>query len=310
MTRAGTTGPWPEAPVAPTDVKDPEGNVLTPLGKALLAASWSRALDALRDDPAWDLGPVPRQVLMQTLNTAPLDVLDELLGLGMPVRPVPDGLARPLVCAWFAQGPRDGRRIAVLDRLLEHGVSIDQADARTGTTFLSEACRTWCTDHALALLDRGADPNRASCQLVVESWLREPDLEDWLLRGWTPLHLVAQWPRERLDTAGLTLVQRLLDAGARPDARTELPWTHMDAFRRHTNRRPPTPDERTAGHGWTPVDVAMHSGSPAVAALIERHALRAEPAGSHVPSPSSPSPTPCVDPADAPVEPRRGRARL
>lgn len=266
-----TSTPFPGRPTEPRPTEhDPVGSatLLTYLSNAL----WGRAIDALRAGRPWALGRSPRTVLRQVLNTAPIDVLNDLLELGLPMHPVPGALGRPLLSAWFAQAPSGSRRMAVLDRLLVHGVDVNLADAVTCTTFLAEACRAGQAHDALALLDRGADPNRPARLLAREDWIRAEDRDDWLLNGWTPLHLIAQWPLHW--TGGPGLAQRLLDAGADPQARTELPWSTTTAMDRHLLCQPPTVAERQAGRGWTPLEIAQRHGLTELGAVLERWEMR------------------------------------
>lgn len=106
--------------------------------------------------------------------------------------------------------------------LLEQGADVDRALAETGETPLhaafTKASRPAYELVARVLLAHGADPNRATKNgAPTDAFMR-----DVRTRGETPLHRAAAF-------ASADAIQRLLDAGARRDARdahgeTPLAW--------------------------------------------------------------------------------------
>jgi ankyrin repeat protein len=106
--------------------------------------------------------------------------------------------------------------------LLEHGADASRTDPGTGETALHAALctteRPGCTLVVQVLLAAGADPNRATKPGVETGGF----MRDCRTKGETPLHRAAAFADE--DT-----IQRLLDAGAKVDARdangdTPLGW--------------------------------------------------------------------------------------
>jgi len=96
--------------------------------------------------------------------------------------------------------------------LVEHGADADLAAADTGETPLHSAL---CKPNRLAdervvkvLLANGADPTRATRESVETGAF----MRDCRTRGETPLHRAAAFASE-------TILQLLLDAGARPDVK-------------------------------------------------------------------------------------------
>ena len=91
------------------------------------------------------------------------------------------------------------------------------------------------------LLDTGADPN-AKINALGWEW------DGTGMHGMTPLHIAVIDVTFHVDPSSITMVKRLLDAGADPNAKTAM--------------------------GITPLDIAERRGSDAMAELLRSYGAR------------------------------------